>query len=184
MTMKASPNLATMEKMRIQPSLRRSPDDSQERMLGFSLIEMMAVIGIAAILLALGAGAYVQWREDTRIASSKEDIVTILQMARLRAMSRGASQVVTFNWSTDTVSYTTNVSQTKSYVNVDLQGFTCTGSVLKPAGTDTFTFSRRGTVTFSGPQNLRVSAPGGGKMYIIQVRSITGRIQTLAGGSC
>jgi len=183
------PNLRMMEILRIGRTLRCSPvvrqDPQQER--GFTLIEMMVVIGIAAILLGIAVSAWGTLRENSRVNSAKETVASVLQQMRLRALSTSTNQIVNFDWTNDTVSYTTNALHTSSFAPVDIQGFKCTGNVLKPAGTDTFTFTSRGNVTFSddtNARNLRVMEAGSGKMYTIKVNKVTGRIAVVAGGAC
>ncbi|MFQ5581204.1 MAG: Tfp pilus assembly protein FimT/FimU [Mariprofundaceae bacterium] len=175
-----------MEKVRIQPRIRSRLCHMQGREAGFSLIEMVVVIGIAAILLSIAAGAWGALREKTRVDSAKETVVSVLQQMRLRALSTGVNQVVTLDWTNDTVSYTTSSTYTSSLAPVDIQGFKCTGAVLKPAGTDTFTFTPRGKVQFSdsNAQNLRVMKTGVTKMFTIKVNDVTGRIAVVAGGAC
>jgi len=178
------------EILRISRTLRSYPVARQARegypQRGFTLVEMMVTIGIAAILLAIAAGAWGSLRENSRVNSTKETVVSVLQQMRLRALSTGANQIVTFDWTNDTVSYTTNALHTTSFAPADIQGFKCTGSVLKPAGTDTFTFTSRGEVQFSdvAAENLRVMRTGTTKMYTIKVNDVTGRIKIDAGGAC
>ncbi|MBL4759781.1 MAG: prepilin-type N-terminal cleavage/methylation domain-containing protein [Mariprofundaceae bacterium] len=153
---------------------------------GFTLIELMVTIAIAGILLSIAVGAWGQMRENTRVESAKESIVSSLQMMRLRALSTGVDQVVTFDWANDTVSYTTNATMTSALAPVDIQGFKCTGAVLKATGTDTYTFTSRGRVVFSdvATQNLRVMKAGVSSMFTIKVNNVTGRIVVVAGGAC
>jgi len=170
--------------LRFNPVARQARERYPQR--GFTLIELMVVIGIAAILLGIAVGAWGTLRENSRVNSAKETVVSVLQQMRLRALSTSVDQIVNFDWTNDTVSYTTNALHISSFAPVDIQGFKCTGAVLKSAGTDTFTFSPRGTVTFSdnNAQNLRVMEVGSGKVYTIKVNSVTGRIAVVAGGAC
>lgn len=157
---------------------------SIERQQGFTLIEMLMAIVIMGILLAVAAGTYGTMREKNRVQSAKEEVVSALQQSRLKALSSGESQVVTFDWATDTFSFTARASESKTYKRVDLQGFACSTSTLTSTGTDTMTFTRRGTVSFSGPQNIRVSSPNSIQMFTIKVNSVTGRIEVKDGGAC
>jgi len=153
---------------------------------GFTLIEMMVTIAIGGILLSIAVGSWGALRESTQVESAKENVVSALQMMRLRALSTGVDQVVTFDWTNDTVSYTAGTVTSSGLAPVDIQGFKCTGSVLKAAGTDTYTFTSRGRVVFSdnAVQNLRIMKTGVSNMFTIKVNDVTGRIVTVAGGAC
>jgi len=153
---------------------------------GFTLIEMMVTIAIGGILMSVAVGAWGALRERTQVESAKESVVSALQMMRLRALSTGVNQVVTLDWANNTVSYTTNAMQISRLSPVDIQGFKCTGSVLKAAGSDTYTFTSRGRVIFSdnAVQNIRVMKAGVSKMFTIKVNDVTGRIVTVEGGVC
>jgi len=153
---------------------------------GFTLIEMMVTIAIGGILVSIAVGAWGSLRERTQVESAKENVVSALQMMRLRALSTGVDQVVSFDWTNDTVSYTAGATISSKLAPVDIQGFKCTGSVLKAAGIDTYTFTSRGRVIFSdnAVQNLRVMKTGVSSMFTIKVNDVTGRIITVAGGAC
>jgi type IV fimbrial biogenesis protein FimT len=64
--------------------LMRSP--SRQR--GLNMIEVMIALTIAALLTALGAPAFSDWLQNSRIRSTAEAILTGLQTARSEATSR------------------------------------------------------------------------------------------------
>jgi type IV fimbrial biogenesis protein FimT len=55
---------------------------------GMTLIELMVAVTIAAILFALGAPAFGNWLQSTRIRGTAEAILTGLQTARSEATAR------------------------------------------------------------------------------------------------
>lgn len=56
--------------------------------LGFSLVELMVTISIAAILLAIAAPSYQQFIGSTTITSASEDFVAALTFTRTEAIKR------------------------------------------------------------------------------------------------
>jgi prepilin-type N-terminal cleavage/methylation domain-containing protein len=162
-----------------------------ERQKGFSLVELMVTIVIGAVLLAIALGAYNELQERTRVESAKEHIVSILQQARLRALSSGESQVVAFDWPADSITYS---GETTIFDLVDLKGFRTTGLQSNDTNTDnTFTFSSRGSVSFGGtpvvgggaqPRNLQISSASSSSAFVISVNIVTGRIAVANGLSC
>jgi len=153
---------------------------------GFSLIELMVAIAIGGILLSIAVGTWGNMREESRTEGVREKVLSALQLLRLRALSSGSNQTVTFDWTNDTMVYTTDATYTLPFSPVDIQGFKCAGSVLKPAGSDEFTFTPRGSVVFSDPaaQNIRIQQSGNARMFTIKVNDVTGRIAVKNGGGC
>ncbi len=135
---------------------------------------MMVTIAIGAILLAIAIGAYGNMREDTRVDSAKEQITSILQQARLRALSSGTEQAIVFDYVNDGV--TDALGQSYSFDNINLQKFvcgTCASSDPTTTASRTFTFRRRGT---ADNKNIRVSSVGSDREFIVMVNNVTGRI--------
>jgi len=158
---------------------------------GFTLIEMMAALAVFVILTAIAGGAYSTWRKDTRVDAAKEVIVSILQQARLRALSRRVSQSVSFDYNANTVSFDYNGdgtiqagAETQQFPTVNLQDFVCGTCSTGANQTETITFTPRGT---SNTLTVRVSSAGTGKTFYVVVNGITGRVdirRTCAGGTC
>ncbi|MDQ6959028.1 MAG: prepilin-type N-terminal cleavage/methylation domain-containing protein [Mariprofundaceae bacterium] len=167
--------------MRIDRSLRfypvvRQVSVRQEREAGFSLIELMVVIGIMAIVMAIAGGAYSSWRESTRVDSAKEKIVSILQQARLAALSRRTAQTVTFNYAgagANPNTVTDVLGQLHRFQGVTLLDFVCGGCNLGANNTENIIFTPRGTAT---QLTVQVSSPTANKVFFIQANSTTSRV--------
>lgn len=59
------------------------------RQAGFTLVELMVTVAIAAILLGVGVPSFRTLIENNRIAAASNDVVTALQYARSEAVKRG-----------------------------------------------------------------------------------------------
>jgi len=153
---------------------------------------MMVTIAIGGILLAMAVGAWGDYRERTKVEAAKEKIVSVLQQARLKALSSGVDQNVIFDWANNTM--TAFGVSTSFDVGVDIKGYKCTAPVASyDTNTSTFSFKRRGSVGFTttlpsgNPQSLVVGSGSTSRLYFIKVRSITGRVASgdmVAGGTC
>lgn len=56
---------------------------------GFTLIELMVTVSIAAILLAIAVPSFISTIRSTRLTNSANDLVTALNLARSEAIKRG-----------------------------------------------------------------------------------------------
>jgi len=61
---------------------------------GVTLIEVMVVLGIAAVLLAFGVPALQEFASRSRLDGAARELMTSLQVARSEAMRRGAQVTV------------------------------------------------------------------------------------------
>jgi type IV fimbrial biogenesis protein FimT len=57
---------------------------------GFTLIELMVVVGLIAFLLMMGAPTFSSWIQNARLRSSAESILAGLQYAKAEAVARNA----------------------------------------------------------------------------------------------
>jgi prepilin-type N-terminal cleavage/methylation domain-containing protein len=64
---------------------------------GFSLHELMVVIGIFAIILSIGAPSFLKWRSEAKIKEAVSALRGDLEMAKLRAVRENEFVVVQFN---------------------------------------------------------------------------------------
>jgi prepilin-type N-terminal cleavage/methylation domain-containing protein len=74
---------------------------------GFSIMEMMVVVGIFAILAAVAVPGFISWFPNYKLRSGAEEIQSTLQLARLTAIKRNKTAIVSFNTGNET--YTASV---------------------------------------------------------------------------
>jgi prepilin-type N-terminal cleavage/methylation domain-containing protein len=72
---------------------------------GFTLIEVLATISIAGILVGIAIPRFFALLPGIRVASAARQVATDLQLARMRAISQHAPQGLTFSTAT-TYSFT------------------------------------------------------------------------------
>jgi type IV fimbrial biogenesis protein FimT len=76
----------------------------QRQSAGFTLIELMVTIAIAAVLLVIGAPSFVAFQRNSELTSAANSFVAALGAARGEAMKRGRQAVVVpradNNWTT------------------------------------------------------------------------------------
>lgn len=71
----------------------RSPGPVASRR-GFSVIELMVVVAVLAILAATSVPVFIEVLNNNRLAARSNDIVSMLQTARLESMRRGVRVIV------------------------------------------------------------------------------------------
>ena len=166
---------------RISPSLSENLRNQQVQACsqrGFTLIELMIVIVILGILLAASNSAWTNYRESTKADVAKGQIVGLLQQARLRAISSGEKQTVSFDYVNNTAISATGAPFLFEGVDVAKYKWT-TCSVLSDP-TQNISFKRRGTG--SGTSLIVASKHKAGldkKIYFIRINGVTGRIKVV-----
>jgi prepilin-type N-terminal cleavage/methylation domain-containing protein len=65
---------------------------------GFSLLELMVVIGIIAILSTIAIPSFFQWLPKHRIGSAAREVKSTLEFARSNAIRTNADVTVNFDW--------------------------------------------------------------------------------------
>ncbi|MCP5328360.1 MAG: GspH/FimT family pseudopilin [Steroidobacteraceae bacterium] len=67
---------------------RRARAPGTGRIRGFTLVELLIVIVIAALVLAIGAPQFSEFRRNSRLAGASNDLLAALQQARTEAIKR------------------------------------------------------------------------------------------------
>ncbi len=73
-----------------------------QKNLGFTIVELMTVIGIIAILMSIAVPNIIGWLPDYRLRSGTEEIQSTLQLARLRAINGNTTATVSFDLGNET----------------------------------------------------------------------------------
>lgn len=113
---------------------------------GFTLIELVITIAIAAILIFAALPSFTAWIQNTQIRTAGEGILSGLQLARTEALRRNTNVELRMDAASGwTVSLpgTGEVVQTR----IAQEGSTNATVIASPAGADKVTFSGFGRVT-------------------------------------
>ena len=123
-----------MKKMFRQP-LNKFPKNSSGR--GFSMIELVITIAIAAILLTLAIPSFTSFLNSNRVSGQANELLATFQTARLESIRRGARVVVcgssNANAATPSCSGTAAWGGWISFVDTDRDGVFDTGETLLQA---------------------------------------------------
>jgi prepilin-type N-terminal cleavage/methylation domain-containing protein len=149
---------------------------------GFTLIEMMVVVGLVSLLAAFGVGGWKQWTIAHAQKGAATDLQTILRQAQVRAVTEGQNFCVKFDTTTNT--YTVYRFACAPTGNVKVNGpFTLGDGRLQldnvafisvpPATSTELTFKASGSAT---PGGLKITRTGSGKVYTLDVEGLTGRV--------
>jgi prepilin-type N-terminal cleavage/methylation domain-containing protein len=131
---------------------------------GFTLGEMMAGISILGILVAIGMPAFTRTLPGLRLTDAARQVATELQQMRMRAVSRGIPQQITFSSSSYVLQHCNGACVNQSG-NIGLpEGITATASTAPR-------FEPRGTVATAAA----VTLSNGAKQKYVCVRTI-GRV--------
>jgi type IV fimbrial biogenesis protein FimT len=155
------------ESVRIAVPLRGNDSGQQvARQGGFSLIEMMVVLGIMAIILAVALPAFNAWRESTALQSAEETLMAHIKQARIMAVSGNRSVSVTFT----TNSYTVDSAGTnpQQYLLSDYSKSLTMNAAFTNTPATTLIFDSDGTAT----QGSVTMQNANGTTRIIQVNLV------------
>jgi prepilin-type N-terminal cleavage/methylation domain-containing protein len=149
---------------------------------GFTLLEMMVVVGLVSLLAAFGVGAWKQWTVAHAQTGAVTDMQTILRQTEIRAVSEGQNFCVKFDTAANT--YTVYRFACSTTGNVQVKGPIALGDPrvklsnvnfdsVAPATSTQLTFKASGSAT---PGSLNIIRTGSTKVYTLSVEGLTGRV--------
>jgi type IV fimbrial biogenesis protein FimT len=139
---------------------------------GFTLLELMVTVSIAAILLAVGVPSYVTFIDNNRVTSQANDMLYSVNMARSEAIKRGTEvrlvSVAGSDWSTgwNLVADTNNDSDFDDPADILMQWEALNGDgslaiAATNSPTDTYmAFTSRGGLSPSNASFIFTLEPG------------------------
>ncbi|RMD97439.1 MAG: prepilin-type N-terminal cleavage/methylation domain-containing protein [Bacteroidetes bacterium] len=156
---------------------------------GFTLVEMIVVIGIMALLLAIAAGGWQQLNRSNRVDGAIEEIRSVMSAGRIKAQTSGENQYVGVHLTGEKFISTvwggqfdpTTQTWTGSWrpvEGVDLLAGTSACAPSTTAGVKNFRFTPRGSVSvISGGSTYTIMArsPGGDAKRCLVLNNVTGR---------
>jgi len=143
--------------LRFYPVARQARELSPQR--GFTLVELMVVIGIMAIIMAIALPAYSSWRERTAVMTATDAMAAHFKQARMRALAQSRSVTITFTANSYTVDGGAPILMRSYSPNITLAA-TWVGGL---------TFSSSGTANNG---NVTVTSTTGGQTHTITVNNV------------
>lgn len=150
---------------------------------GFTLLEIMVVIGLMSVMAALGVGAWKSWTAAEAQNGAAADLQTIMRQTQVRAVTEGVNFCVTFDTAANTYtvyrytchSPTGNVKVNGPFTLGDsrVQLSNVNFTAVAPATSTEVTFRASGTAT---PGELKLTRTGSTKTYTLKVEGLTGRV--------
>ena len=131
---------------------------SPRRCAGFTIVEMMVGLAIAALLTILAMPMYTVWLADSQIQSAAESVASGLRYAQYEAIRRNTQVEIVVNSTTLTGGWDVILVSDGSRLRSDVfrQGSDRVQFAMRPAGNTTVTFDALGMIAAA---NADASAP-------------------------
>jgi prepilin-type N-terminal cleavage/methylation domain-containing protein len=150
---------------------------------GFTLIELLVTISLLGTMMAFAVGGWSSWAQTSAHSGAARELQSAMRQAQQRAVTEGRATCVLFDDAADTYevyqgrcSETTKVRvlgpvrvSSRADITISAPQFT------SAAGTPSVgvSFHARGT---GSPGEVRVTRAGSGKVYVLTVDGLTGRV--------
>jgi type IV fimbrial biogenesis protein FimT len=140
---------------------------------GFSMMELMVVIGIIGLLAAIAMPNMIDWLSKRKQSTSTRDVHSTIELARMTAVRRNGTATVTVAASSVAFTITANGVTTPGRTTRIAAGVTLTREGTFPAS---FTFNSQGIPSATGTllirdnkhKRLQVEISSGGNVRITQ----------------
>ena len=148
---------------------------------GFTLLEIIVVVGLVSVLAALGVGAWKSWTVAEAQKGAATDLQTVMRQTQVRAVTEGKNFCIKFGTPADTYTvYRYACDESPEKVNGP---FTLGDSRVHLAGvqfhqpdgslTTMVNFRPSGS---AWPGELTITRSGSPKTYTLDVEGLTGRV--------
>jgi len=143
-------------------------------MAGFTLIELMVTLTIAAIMLGVGIPSFRSFIASQRVKAAAYDLTTALMIARSEAVKRNASVTVAPDTAnTWTAGWTVKVGTTTLQQQSTMSGVTITKAASAAAIPSTFVYGGSGRLTSAATaQYLQVNGTSSVKCVKVDLTGI------------
>jgi prepilin-type N-terminal cleavage/methylation domain-containing protein len=154
---------------------------------GFSLVELLAVIGLLVVVAAIGAPFYLSYQQAQETNGAARELVTVLNQARQLAITRGTSFSVEAQTNPDNRLRMCSGTATPCPGGVwvgpgtDASGWRVLDNGTRITQNPRITFSSLGGASATGSLRVQNTAATGCLDVVV---SPSGRIQITASGAC
>jgi len=152
------------------------------RAAGFSLIELMIGLAIAALLVVLAMPSYSTWVADAQIRNAAESIADGMRYAQSQSIARNSTIEFILDPTTATGGWRARLVLDGSTIQTGVfaEGASLAAMAVVPAGATTVTFTSLGAIA-------QANADGSAVLNTVQVTSATGvagarNLNVLVGG--
>ncbi len=141
---------------------------SMQSSMGFTLVELVVVVGIIVILSALALPSYNQWRQNLAYRDAARNVMSELRQAKSQAIESNVSQCVRIDTVNKQYGFNNDCSAISNWTKLNL------ASQVTISTANDITFSPTGVVS-PGASTVSILDSTGKQRFYVQVEQ-TGRI--------